>query len=155
MQELERIKTFVTMVESHKYCNAFSLVMIGRGTDDRNLLDCNGKYFSTVQSFSDQISRIPSLFNKPKFLLIQRYVKGTSVQFVTWKIQDVNFILSSNIYNASLLCSDYINLFTILYLLIKWYNLQMRITKPLSSQICLKEKICVLCMVLKMKICEY
>ena len=78
MQELERIKTFMTMAESHKYCNAFSLIVIGRGTDDGDLLDCNGESFSTVQSLIDQISRIPTLFNKPKFLLVQRYVPGSN-----------------------------------------------------------------------------
>ena len=104
MQELERIKTFMTMAESHKYCNAFSLIVIGRGTDDGDLFNCNGESFSTVQSLTDQISRIPTLFNKPKFLLIQRYVSGNSVQFFTWQTR---LVFSSNIqiYNPSLLCS--------------------------------------------------
>ena len=78
MQELERIKTFMTMAESHKYCNAFSLIVIGRGTDDGDLLDCNGESFSTVQSLIDQISRISTLSKKPKFLLVQRYVLGNN-----------------------------------------------------------------------------
>ena len=66
------------MAESHKYCNAFSLIVIGRGTDDEDLLDCNGESFSIVQSLIDQIGRISTLFNKPKFLLVQRYVSGNN-----------------------------------------------------------------------------
>ena len=68
----------MTMDESHKYCNAFSLIVIGRGMDDGDLFDCNGESFSTVQSLTDQIGRIPTLFNKPKFLLVQRYVSGNN-----------------------------------------------------------------------------
>ena len=48
MQELKRIKTFMTMAESHKYRNAFSLIVIGRGTDDGDLFNSNGESFSTV-----------------------------------------------------------------------------------------------------------
>ena len=66
------------MAESHKYCNAFSLIVIGRGSDDGDLLDCNGESFSTVQSLIDQIGRISTLFNKPKFLLVQRYVSDNN-----------------------------------------------------------------------------
>ena len=68
----------MTMAESHKYCNAFSLIVIGRGTDDGDLFDCNGESFSTVQSLTDKIMTIPTLFNKPKFLLVQRYVSGNN-----------------------------------------------------------------------------
>ena len=67
--------------ESHKYCNAFSLVVIGRGTDDGNLFDCNGESFCTVQNLADQTMKIPTLFNKAKFLLVQRYVAGNNEFF--------------------------------------------------------------------------
>ena len=76
MQELERINSWMTMSESHKYCNTFSLIVISRGSDDGHLCDSNGESFSTVQSLTDKISKIPTLFNKPKFLLFQSYVPG-------------------------------------------------------------------------------
>ena len=60
----------------YKYCNTFSLIVIGRGSDDGHLCDSNEKHFCTVQSLTDKISKIPTLFNKPKFLLFQRYVPG-------------------------------------------------------------------------------
>ena len=66
------------MAETHKYCNAFSLVVIGHRRDEGELLNSGGGSFDTIQSLIDQISRIPTLFNKPKFLLIQRYVTGSN-----------------------------------------------------------------------------
>ena len=78
MEELERIELWATTMESHKYCNAFSLVVIGRGTDNGDLCDCNGESFSTIQSLIDQIMKITTLFKKPKFLLFQRYVAGNN-----------------------------------------------------------------------------
>ena len=67
------------MAESHKFCNAFSLIVIGRGSDDGELFNCNGERFDIIQGLRDQISKIPTLLNKPKFLLIQRYVTGINI----------------------------------------------------------------------------
>ena len=62
--------------ETHKYCNAFSLIVIGRGTDDGDLLDCHGSTFCTVEELTDVITGIQTLEGKPKLLLILRCADG-------------------------------------------------------------------------------
>ena len=71
-QELERIRTWLVTKETHEYCNAFSLIVIGRGTDDGDLLDCPGSAFCTAQELTDVITRIHTLEGKPKLFLLLR-----------------------------------------------------------------------------------
>ena len=74
----------MTIAETHKYCNTFSLFVIGHGTDEGELLNSGEGSFDTIQSLTDQISRIPTLFSKPKILLIQRYVTGSNGYFLNF-----------------------------------------------------------------------
>ena len=62
----------MTSRESHKHCNAFTLVMICDGTDDGQLFDSHGETFSSVTELTDRIVRVQSLKKKPKLVLIKR-----------------------------------------------------------------------------------
>ena len=62
--------------ETHEYCNAFSMIVIGQGTDDGDLLDCQERIFSTAQELTDVITGIQTLKGKPKLLLILRCGDG-------------------------------------------------------------------------------
>ena len=62
--------------ETRQYCNAFSLIFIGRGTDDGDLLDCQGEKIHTIEELTDRLKGIPTLDGKPKLILILRCVEG-------------------------------------------------------------------------------
>ena len=62
--------------ETHQYCNAFSLIIIGRGTYDGDFLNSDGEKFHTIEELTDQLTGIPTLDGKPKLFLILRCVDG-------------------------------------------------------------------------------
>ena len=61
----------MTANETHRNCNAFSVGLICDGSDDGNLLDCNGDLFSSVTIMTEEIDKIEELEKKPKFCLFQ------------------------------------------------------------------------------------
>ena len=71
-KELKRINKWMMSKETHQYCNVFSLIFIGRGTNDGDLLDCGGKKFHTVEELTDKLTGIPTLDGKPKLIVILR-----------------------------------------------------------------------------------
>ena len=76
IQDLDRIKTWLSTIETHQYCNAFSLIVISRGTDDGDLLDCHGETFGTTEELSEMITGVQTLGGKPKLFLILRCGDG-------------------------------------------------------------------------------
>ena len=69
----------MTAAETHQYCNAFSLIFIGRGTEDGDLIDFGGEKFHTIEELTDVIAGIPTLDGKPKLMLILRCVDGKHI----------------------------------------------------------------------------
>ena len=75
-QELKKMKVWMTMKETHKYCNAFALAVIGRATDAGELLDCHGEGFTSVKELVNELLRIETLKNKPKLVNIHAWLDG-------------------------------------------------------------------------------
>ena len=71
----------MTSKETHQYCNAFSLIIIGHGTDDGDLLNSDGEKFHTIEELTDQLTGIPTLDGKPKIVLILGCVDGNQEYF--------------------------------------------------------------------------
>ena len=76
----------MTSKETHQYCNAFSLIIIGRGTDDGDLLNSDGEKFHTIEELTDQLTGIPTLNGKPKLFLIVGCVDGNQKYFFNYTV---------------------------------------------------------------------
>ena len=95
MQDFENIKSWMYAKETHEFCNAFSLVMICRVTDEGDLLDNNGKELTSINDVVDDIASISTLNEKAKLITIQAY---PGINFIFTLLPPTK-LLEGNIFN--------------------------------------------------------